>query len=299
MATATRLGLFALALVLAFGGAWGLGVLVGPIAPPPVPSMVVDHGGMAGMTGSDSGDDSMPDVGTDGLAASTQGWTLTPVATTFPARADADFGFFVRNDAGDAITAFAGVPGPTVTVVRRDGAGFLVLTPTRARDGSWHAPLRLPAPGVYRAFVELGGPVLGVDLFAPGAFDPVPFPPSRTAEVDGLTLHLDGDLVPHQPSQVFATVSRGGAPVTDLQPLGAGFGRMVALRQGDLAFAGASPGDGTAAAPAPTPAPGAHAGPALAFTTLVHSPGTYRLYLQFRDGDTVHTAEFTVETRTS
>jgi hypothetical protein len=293
MATATRLGLFALALVLVFGGAWGLGVLVGPIAPPPAPSMVVDHGGMAGMMGSDAGDDSMADIGTDGLAASAQGWTLTPVATTFPARAAADFGFFVRNDAGDAITAFAGIPGPTVTVVRRDGAGFLVLTPTRAPDGSWHAPLSLPAPGVYRAFVELGGPVLGVDLFAPGPFAPIAFPPSRTAEVDGLTVRLDGDLVPHQPSQVFATVSRAGAPVTDLQPFDGGFGRLVALRQGDLAFAEASPGNGGAA----EPAPGAQAGPALAFTTLVHAPGTYRLFLQFRQGAAVHTAEFTVGTR--
>jgi hypothetical protein len=45
------------------------------------------------------------------------------------------------------------------------------------------------------------------------------------------------------------------------------------------------------------PAPTDRAGPAIAFTANVPSAGTYRLFLQFRVADVMHTAEFTVPTR--
>ena len=51
------------------------------------------------------------------------------------------------------------------------------------------------------------------------------------------------------PSQVFATVSRDGAGVTDLQPYLGGFGKLVALREGDLAYTAAVAGNGAAPAP--------------------------------------------------
>lgn len=61
----------------------------------------------------------------------------------------------------------------------------------------------------------------------------------------------------------------------------------MALRQGDLAYLHVhpegTPGDGR------TPA-----GPAITFAAEVPSAGAYRLYLDFRHGDAVHTAEFTV-----
>jgi hypothetical protein len=61
----------------------------------------------------------------------------------------------------------------------------------------------------------------------------------------------------------------------------------VALRQGDLAYLhvhpDGAPGDGRTAA-----------GPAVTFYAEVPSAGSYRLYLDFRHGDAVHTAEFTV-----
>ena len=93
------------------------------------------------------------------------------------------------------------------------------------------------------------------------------------------------------PSQVFATVSRDGAGVTDLQPYLGGFGKLVALREGDLAYTTATAGNGA------DPAPTDRAGPAVAFTADVPSAGTYRLFLQFRVADVMHTAEFTVPTR--
>ena len=185
-------------------------------------------------------------------------------------------------------------------MVRRDAAGFQRLDPTMGVDGTWRAPLTLPAPGVWRAYVDMtptAGPplVLGADIFAAGPFTPFTFPPSRVVEIGGFQLRLDGDLVPGEPSQVFATVTRGGAAVGDLQPYLGAFGKLVLLRQGDLAYTAAAPGDGGVEARAPAPAD--RAGPALAFTAEVPSAGAYRLFLQFRVADVMHTAEFTIVTR--
>ena len=60
---------------------------------------------------------------------------------------------------------------------------------------------------------------------APAIFDSAP---SRVAEVDGYQVRLDGDLAVGAPAQVFVTVSRGGTPVTDLEPLEDAFGRLDA-----------------------------------------------------------------------
>jgi hypothetical protein len=155
-------------------------------------------------------------------------------------------------------------------------------------------PLLLPAGGVYRAYADVvpaGGPALtlGVDLFAPGDFTPIPLPPSRVAQVDGYQVRLDGELVPGVDSPVFATVSRSGAAVTDLEPHLGAFGQLVALRRSDLAVAHLRPD-------APVPATTDRSGPAVAFTAQDLSPGGYRLFLSFRHGGAVRTAEFTVDT---
>jgi hypothetical protein len=117
----------------------------------------------------------------------------------------------------------------------------------------------------------------------------VPAAPSRVAEVDGYQVRLDGDLVAGAPSQVFVTVSRDGAPVTDLEPLDDAFGSLSALHAGDLVPGRVHP---DAAPPAPTD----RAGPGIAFTAEVPTAGTYRLFLDFRHGGARHTAVFTVAT---
>ncbi len=117
---------------------------------------------------------------------------------------------------------------------------------------------------------------------------PAPDPgPARVTEVDGYQVRLDGDLVVGAPAQVFVTISRGGAPVTDLEPLGEAFGRLVAVRAGDLAPAHVHPD-------AIPPAPADRAGPGIAFTAEVPGAGTYRLVLDFRHAGAVHTAVFTL-----
>jgi hypothetical protein len=288
MGIAARLAAYACALALVFGLAFAAGRLVGPVAPHAAAEPRAARPG----TGS---------VGaTDGLAAAAAGYRLAVDDATFVPGTPGELRFAVLGPDGRPVTAFATTsrdPSPLhAVVIRRDAAGFQRLDPSMAADGTWHIPLTLPAPGVWRAYVDMtptAGPtlVLGADLFAAGPFAPFTFPPSRTADVGGFRLRLDGDLVPGGPSQVFATVSRDGAGVTDLQPYLGGFGKLVALREGDLAYTAAVAGNG--AAPAPTD----RAGPAVAFTANVPSSGTYRLFLQFRVADVMHTAEFTVPTR--
>jgi hypothetical protein len=183
---------------------------------------------------------------------------------------------------------------PRLTVVRRDATALQHPTPVAAPGGSWRAPLTLPAAGDYRVVVEVGttgGPprALTADLRAPGPFAQVPFTTSRAAEVDGYQVRLDGDLVPGTATQVFATVSRGGAPVTDLEPVDGGFGRLEALRAGDLAAVPVHPDAASAAGTD-------RAGPGIAFTAEAPGPGTYRVFLDFRHAGVQHTAVFTVAT---
>ncbi len=92
-------------------------------------------------------------------------------------------------------------------VVRRDTTGFQHMHPKMAPGGVWRVPLSLPAAGSYRAFADFTPPgsegtTLGVDLVAPGRFEPVSHVPSRTAQLDGYTVDL---AVPGLPAR------RGGA----------------------------------------------------------------------------------------
>jgi hypothetical protein len=227
-----------------------------------------------------------------GLASSRDGYTLVP-ADPSPAPGE-PFSFTVTGPDGAPVTGFdvEHEERMHLVVVRRDTTGFQHVHPELAPDGTWSVPLALPAGGSYRAFADFtpagGEPlVLGVDLSVPGPYEPVAHAPSRTARVDGYTVELTGDLVPGRASPVAVTVSRDGAPVTDLQPYLGARGHLVALREGDLAHLHVHP-DG---------APGA-AGPRIEFVAEVPSAGTYRLFLDFRHGDVVRTAEFTVPTGT-
>jgi hypothetical protein len=291
MGVAARLTAYALALVLVFAAAWFAGGLVRPA--PDAPPGGRDTGGDHDVHGPDGLD---AESATDGLAAAAAGYRLAVVDPTFVPGLPGELRFTVIGPDGLPVTAFTPTPrdpGPLhAVVIRRDAAGFQRLDPTMDPDGTWRTPLRLPAPGVWRAFVDAtptAGPaiVLGVDLFAAGPFEPFTFPPSRTTTIGDFQLRLDGDLVPGASSQVFATVSRDGVAVTELQPYLGAFGKLVALREGDLAYTAA---DGS-------PAVGDRAGPAVAFTARVPSAGTYRLFFQFRVADVMHTAEFTVPTR--
>lgn len=169
-------------------------------------------------------------------------------------------------------------------VVRRDLSGFQHLHPEMNADGVWSTPLKLPAGGVYRAYADFEtgerALTLGADLIARGQFDPVELPaPNDVATGDGYEVEMtnDGD------GMLEFTVSRGGEPVTDLQPYLGARGHLVAIRDGDLAYLHVHPEESAAG------------DPTIGFHAELPTAGRYRLFLQFRHEGAVHTVAFTEE----
>ena len=211
-----------------------------------------------------------------------------------PAAGTATVAFRVLGPDGAPLTAYTEDHGEDLhlVAVRGDLSGYQHVHPEMAADGTWTAPLTL-TPGSWRLVADTtpaasdGDLALTGDLQVAGAFDPQPLPgPSAVAEVDGYTVVLTGDLTPGAESGLTFSVSRDGVPVTDLQPYLGAYGHLVALREGDLEYLHVHPVEDDAVAPAP--------GPHVEFAATAPSAGSYRLFLDFRHGDAVHTAAFTV-----
>jgi hypothetical protein len=277
MKTSHKLSAYGAALAVLVAGMYSVGTAVGPMNDsPPVP-----------VTAQHAGDDHVSEAVTHdpgGLATTRDGYTVVPESTTLNS---GTFAFRITQPGGP-VTAFdvAHDRRLHLIVVRRDGTGFQHLHPEMDAAGTWRVPLTVPAAGVYRAFADFaptGGPetTLGVDLFAPGDFQPVAHAPARSSTVDGYTVTLDGDLTAGAVAPLTLTVSRDGAPVTVQPYLGAN-GHLVALRDGDLAYLHVHPH--TDAAP----------GSMVGFDAEVPSAGTYRLFFDFQVDGVVRTADFTV-----
>ena len=287
---------FALGLVAVFGAAVGLGSAVGPVGPAAVPAVAADAG-HAGETGAHGAADQAPapEAAEDaeppaGLAVAEDGYSLDLAGAVLPAGDATPLAFRVVGPDGHPVTDFevSHEQELHLIAVRRDLSGFQHVHPVLGADGTWTTPLSL-APGSWRVFADFvpaadgGNRILGADLAVAGDFSPVPMPPgSRTSAVDGYTVTLDGELTAGVETGLTFSVSRDGRPVTDLQPYLGAYGHLVALRSGDLAYLHVHPADDGGS------------GPEVGFLTTAPSTGTYRLFLDFRHGDAVRTAEFTV-----
>ena len=292
MNTATRLGAYTLGLVAVFGAAAGIGSAVGPVGPATATHDTAPHTESPMDTSAQQASAAAHLPG--GLQISQDGYTLD-VARGLPAGAATPVAFRVLGPDGRPVTAYdtAHDEDLHLIAVRRDLTGYQHVHPELAADGTWSVPLDLTA-GTWRLFADFdpagGDPalVLGTDVAVAGEYSPQPLPePSTTADVDGYTVTLDGELVPGQESELTLSVSRDGQPVIDLQPYLAAYGHLVALRDGDLAYLhvhpAGEPGDGVT-----------RPGPEITFYATAPSAGAYRLFLDFRHGDVVRTAEFTV-----
>jgi hypothetical protein len=287
MNTAGKLSAYGVALALIAAGGWAVGSAVGPLNTTQAAPSAEGHGDTHSGTVAETPD------GPAGLASSRGGYTLSPTSTTVTAGTPTTFSFRITDHDGHAVTSFdvEHEKRMHLIVVRRDTAGFQHIHPTMDTDGTWSVPLTLAAAGSYRAFADFTphggeGTTLGVDLASPGDFQPRDYQPSTVASVDGYQVTLHGHLVAGRTSKVTLTVTKDGRPVTDLQPYLGAYGHLVALRTGDLAYLHVHP-DGE---PGKTPA-----GPDVTFFAEVPTAGVYRLFLDFRHGDKVRTAEFTVE----
>ena len=282
MSTPVRLGAALVALVGVFALALGAGAWFGPDLAP------AETAGHAGMISEEGGHAAMATELPGGLQSSEQGYTLRVVSTP-RAGAGRPLSFVVDGPDGAPVTAYDSVHERALHLIKvgRDGAGYEHVHPVLAADGTWTARLTL-APGSSRLiadFTPTGGPalVLGTDVEVSGEYVARPATPvARTARVDGYRVTLTGDLQPGAASPLTATITRDGDPVTDLQPYLGAFGHLVALREGDLAYLHVHPVE-------------ADAGPAIPFVAEVPSAGRYRLFLDFRHGGQVHTADFTLE----
>ncbi|MFE2722496.1 hypothetical protein [Kitasatospora sp. NPDC059327] len=300
MNTALKIAAFTAGLTTAFGAAYGVGRAAGD-APAPRPAAATAHGAPAphGAPAARDTPGVAPAPDTDrlpgGLQISERGYTLgldTPFVT---AGAPADLRLRVLGPDGRPVTDYlpAHEKELHLMIAPRDLSTFQHLHPGRAADGTWSTSAALPAAGEYRVLAEFTPAgstealTLGADLHAAGDLRPAPLPETgRTVTVDGYTVTLGGELTPGRPGRLTLTVAEDGRPVTDLQPYLGAYGHLVALRAGDLAQLHVHP-DSTAP------------GPDLTFTGTAPSVGDYRLFLDFRHQDTVHTAAFTLPASTA
>jgi hypothetical protein len=85
---------------------------------------------------------------------------------------------------------------------------------------------------VYADFTPAGegasGTTLSRAVQVAGDYSPVASAPTRTDEVDGYTVTLDGDLAAGSTSELTLSVSRDGAPVTELEPYLGTYGHLAA-----------------------------------------------------------------------
>ncbi len=299
MNTALKVGGYTLGPQAVFGAAAGIAAATSTVtaaAPStsPSPSKPEGHTGMAGTTmAPEAATSSLP----GGLSVSRDGYTLQLSDRTVPAGVQVPLRFQILGPDGVPVTGYRTEHDKDLHLiaVRRDLLSFQHVHPVLDAEGRWKVALDLPAAGEYRVFADFtptghdGGLVLGADLAVPGMYEPVALPaPAVIAQVvDGYQVTIAGDLVPGEASELTLTVSKDGAPVTDLEPYLAAYGHLVALRAGDLAYLhvhpAGEPGDGV------TPA-----GPGITFYATAPSADDYRLFLDFQHDGVVRTAEFTL-----
>jgi hypothetical protein len=253
--------------------------------------------GMPGMSGMDE-----PMYTGDGLAATSSGFTLTPVSGTTAVSSGRAVAvtFRITDSSGKALTSYEDDQTKLMHfyVVRSDLSGFQHVHPTMAGDGTWTAKVAAMVPGTYRMYASFitknsGGTaialVLSKQFTVAGTATAVTLPAAAsTTQVDGYTVTLSGELMAGMEHTLTAAVTKDGAPVTYLQPYLDTYAHLTAFHAGDLAFAHLHPQGAVN---------GDHGGPTLTFDAQMAKSGDYRLFLQFQTGGVLHTAAITVHVK--
>ena len=173
-------------------------------------------------------------------------------------------------------------------VVRRDLTAFEHLHPTMSNNGTWSTRLTLSNAGSYRMFADFKhnarNHTLARNANVAGRVDRVALPPAKSTATTKhgyrVRLHTTTAATAKQTTLAFS-VTRGGRPAA-LQPYLGAQGHLVALRATDLAYLHVHPTRATRAS-----------AEAIRFTTEFPTPGHYRLFLQFKHHNRVHTTAFT------
>ena len=264
------------------------------------PKAPAEHGSESAASGAHGGDASPDPV--RGLSAASGGVALRLATTRLQPGQPGSLRFSIVAKDGTPVRDYEVEHEKRLhlIVARRDLTGFQHLHPQLGRDGSWSTPLTIEEAGDYRVFADFkrGGvnETLATDLTVDGPSTPHPLaPPSTTASTgDGYTVELEAPAsTAGERAELAFTITRGGERVETEPYLGAG-GHLVALREGDMAYLHVHPTDGGGE--------GGHGGDpatghdrAVRFETEFPSADSYRLFLQFKHGNEVHTAAFTRE----
>ncbi|QHC22787.1 hypothetical protein [Streptomyces sp. GS7] len=248
----------------------------------------MDHGSMPGMDHGGMG---------DGLADAKDGYKLSSGTGELPAGKDSAYRFTITAPDGKPVTGFAVDQTKRMHfyAIRSDLTGFQHVHPAMAADGTWTADLAALRPGTWRMFASFtpdNGPGKGKDFVlsrtvtVPGDAKPTPLPGAATsAEADGYTATVKGDLMAGMTHPMTVAISKDGKPVTDLQPYLETYAHLTAFHEGDGAFAHLHP---------QTKVNGDRGGPELSFQTMLPKSGNWRLFLQFQTGGKLHTAALTL-----
>jgi hypothetical protein len=237
-----------------------------------------------------------------GLDASASGFTLKPAATVLASGKKTTFAFTIQDSMGMTLKDYADDQTKLMHfyLIRSDLAGFQHVHPTMGGDGTWTAPVQPLEAGTWRAYAsfiakDMSGKqvplVLSTSVTVTGGTSGAQALPAAatSTQVDGYTLTLGGDtMMANMTHALTVTITKGGKPVTDLQPYLATYAHLTAFHQGDLAFAHLHP-QGEAV--------GDHGGPTLTFQAMLTKAGNWRLFIQFQTAATVHTGAITVDVK--
>ena len=275
----TRLAAFAAAVALLSGGAAVAGGAIDPKGADEEPAPAHDtHAGDEAMTPTTNARE------VRGLAVADEGLRVVVDDSELSLGRSERLSFAIVNAHGEPIRDFEVEHERRMhlIVVRRDLTGFQHLHPELGSDGRWTTDVRLDEAGSYRLFADFsrgGEPyTLAADLRVDGEADLRPLPETQPiARTDsGYEVRLEsGAAHAGEEADLRFTITRDGQEVRVDPYLGAN-GHLVALRDGDLAFLHVHP-----------------QGDDVAFAATFPTPGSYRLFLQFKHEGQVHTAAFT------
>ena len=168
--------------------------------------------------------------------------------------------------------------------VRKDFGDYQHLHPAHDGSGGWtvaDADLGAGDWRLYADFQPTGGDprVAYDDLSVAGTSEPAePAAVTDVVTVDGYDVGVRGA----DSGALTFSVSRGGVPVTDLEPYLGAYGHLVVIREGDLRFLHVHPDAGPA-------------GPEVSFGVADPTPGRYRAYVEFQHDGVVRTAPFSLD----
>lgn len=296
MKAPVRLAAYGAGLVVAFGAAFGLAGVA-------VPDSVVtawaksSDSNAHGEGHSDTEEQNMEHA-MNGVSASAAGYILSPVTAPSGTNDAGTLSFRILDEDGQPVTEYTTTHEKDLhlIVVRTDGTQFRHVHPDLDEaTGTWSvSSWSWDEAGTYRVYAAFtaGQDAEGVTLTraveVAGDYAPVEATVSRTVEVDGYTVTLDGDLAAGSTGDLTATVERNGKPVTALDPYLGAYGHLVALREGDLAYLHVHPAG-------EEPQAGSTGGPDVGFAAEVSTAGRYLLYLDFQVDGQVRTAQFVVD----